>query len=437
MVYVLMLVVVAYASICGAQTRTQDLILRADDGDVDDQLGSSVAMSGDRVVVGAPLEDEANINAGAVYVFDAETGTQKRKLVVDDAGETLLFGTAVAIDGGFIAVSALGDSTNGPLSGAVYLFEESTGDLIRKIVPDDGVSNQFFGLSVDLHEGLLVVGGIYDSTQGGITGSAYVYDVKSGVLVSKLLADDGGHLDRFGESVSIEGNRVVVGAPHHTAGIGFAVGGVYVFDTQTGQQIEKLLPIETLPGAFFGKAVDLEGGRLAVGAPGGGSDTTDTGMAYVFDLNNGQAVELLPDNAVPLDMVGQSVAVEGNIVFVGTLGGNYVTAFDVETGHQQATLVSDSSAQNELLGSVVAARNSRLAAGQSGDDFFGVNSGAALIFDLSCSADTDNDGALTPADFNAWVNAFNNNLPACDQNGDGACTPADFTAWIANFNAGC
>ncbi|GAB5497433.1 MAG: hypothetical protein Phyf2KO_25130 [Phycisphaerales bacterium] len=54
-----------------------------------------------------------------------------------------------------------------------------------------------------------------------------------------------------------------------------------------------------------------------------------------------------------------------------------------------------------------------------------------------CPADTNNDGQLTPADFTAWINAFNNNLPECDQNGDGACTPTDFTAWINNYNAGC
>ncbi|RNC82830.1 MAG: hypothetical protein ED559_13990 [Phycisphaera sp.] len=54
-----------------------------------------------------------------------------------------------------------------------------------------------------------------------------------------------------------------------------------------------------------------------------------------------------------------------------------------------------------------------------------------------CVADVNNDGSLTPADFTAWIDAFNNNLPGCDQNDDGACTPADFTAWINNFNAGC
>ena len=55
----------------------------------------------------------------------------------------------------------------------------------------------------------------------------------------------------------------------------------------------------------------------------------------------------------------------------------------------------------------------------------------------SCLADVNGDGAATPADFNAWILAFNGQAPGCDQNGDGQCTPADFNAWIVNYNAGC
>ncbi|MEO1716727.1 MAG: GC-type dockerin domain-anchored protein [Planctomycetota bacterium] len=54
-----------------------------------------------------------------------------------------------------------------------------------------------------------------------------------------------------------------------------------------------------------------------------------------------------------------------------------------------------------------------------------------------CPADVNGDGELTPADFNAWVIAFNGQLPPCDQNGDGLCNPADFNAWVVNFNGGC
>ncbi|MEL7484463.1 MAG: DNRLRE domain-containing protein [Planctomycetota bacterium] len=55
----------------------------------------------------------------------------------------------------------------------------------------------------------------------------------------------------------------------------------------------------------------------------------------------------------------------------------------------------------------------------------------------ACPADTNGDGELSPADFNAWIQAFNAQADACDQNGDGRCDPSDFNAWIANFNAGC
>ncbi len=61
----------------------------------------------------------------------------------------------------------------------------------------------------------------------------------------------------------------------------------------------------------------------------------------------------------------------------------------------------------------------------------------ATLSGTPCLADVNGDGSATPADLNAWIIAFNNNAPGCDQNGDGLCNPADFNAWIINFNAGC
>jgi len=56
---------------------------------------------------------------------------------------------------------------------------------------------------------------------------------------------------------------------------------------------------------------------------------------------------------------------------------------------------------------------------------------------VDCLADTNGDGTLSPADFSAWVAAYNASAAECDQNGDGSCTAADFSAWVANYNAGC
>ena len=63
--------------------------------------------------------------------------------------------------------------------------------------------------------------------------------------------------------------------------------------------------------------------------------------------------------------------------------------------------------------------------------------GSPLCNQNTCLADADGDGILSPADFTAWVAAFNAQSAACDQNSDGSCSPADFTAWVANYNAGC
>ena len=61
----------------------------------------------------------------------------------------------------------------------------------------------------------------------------------------------------------------------------------------------------------------------------------------------------------------------------------------------------------------------------------------SIDFNITCPADTNHDGVVTPADFSAWVAAYNAMAPECDQNNDGMCTPADFSAWVANYNAGC
>ncbi|MFI4871626.1 MAG: GC-type dockerin domain-anchored protein, partial [Phycisphaerales bacterium JB061] len=61
----------------------------------------------------------------------------------------------------------------------------------------------------------------------------------------------------------------------------------------------------------------------------------------------------------------------------------------------------------------------------------------AFLIQPECVADVNHDGVLTPADFSAWVSAFNEQEPECDQNQDGQCTAADYAAWVANYNAGC
>ena len=95
----------------------------------------------------------------------------------------------------------------------------------------------------------------------------------------------------------------------------------------------------------------------------------------------------------------------------------------VELGfHPVSSAVNDGYWNETTDGGLIMANALLFAAGLTGSD---------------CVADVNADGMLSPADFTAWIAAFNAQSPGCDQNGDGSCTPADFTAWIANYNTGC
>jgi len=86
-----------------------------------------------------------------------------------------------------------------------------------------------------------------------------------------------------------------------------------------------------------------------------------------------------------------------------------------------------------------AVSNSRFCGSIPGDisGMFSDSGSNTFQVECECLADTNGDGELSPADFSAWVSAFNTMSPACDQNADSLCNPADFSAWVTSYNAGC
>ncbi|MCA9273709.1 MAG: hypothetical protein KDA31_11775 [Phycisphaerales bacterium] len=126
-------------------------------------------------------------------------------------------------------------------------------------------------------------------------------------------------------------------------------------------------------------------------------------------------------SGVTMNIVAKSATLDGAPLTLTTTPAT-VTARGGET--LTCVLLDDSVVSFELNESFV-----------SGEDRF--RAGAVLTIGTNCVADTNGDGMLSPADFSAWVAAFNAMSAGCDQNGDGVCSPADFSAWVANYNAGC
>ena len=154
--------------------------LTASDAATGDAFGSSVAIDGDTIVVGASRKDD---QTGAVYVFRTTDGgatyDELAKLTASDAAEGDRFGWSVAIDGGTIVVGTPYDDDAGLTSGSAYVFLTTDGGAtygqVAKLTASDGAASDYFGYSVAISGGTVVVGAYWDDDGGYSSGSVYVF----------------------------------------------------------------------------------------------------------------------------------------------------------------------------------------------------------------------------------------------------------------------
>jgi len=203
--------------------------LSASDGVPGDTFGWSLALEDQRAVVGAP--GYVSGGPGAVYVFDLQTGAQ-RKLVAEDGAADDHFGWSVDVEGRIVLVGAPSvDGSGSSWWGAAYVFDLDLphgAEQIAKLgLPDDGDWAKAFGESVALHGGLALVAAIADSEQGPSSGAVYAFERSTGALTRKLTASDGGTQHWLGQrALALGGGRVLAGA----RGFGGNAGAAYLFD---------------------------------------------------------------------------------------------------------------------------------------------------------------------------------------------------------------
>lgn len=306
--------------------------LTASDGAAGDYFGFSVDIDGDTVVIGAFGDDINSLqDRGSAYVFtrSGTTWTQQAKLINPDdyMGDTYggeLFGYSVAIDGNRIIVGAPDDHTlNDNLSvrrGSASVFERSGSVwfLLTKILGSEyptGGGSARFGQSVGISGTTVITGAPAYPPSGRGAALIYTPGFPNWILQKQLdgvIASNG-----FGHTVAIDGDTAVVGART-------LVGKAYVSEFQAGVWTN---PIELTSGGSgqtfngaFGDSVSIDGDMLVVGSPGSGG----RGNAYVFRrINNIWTYKAqLFQKDVPVgtgDCFGGSFGVDGNRIIGGAV----------------------------------------------------------------------------------------------------------------------
>ena len=248
------------------------LPLIASDAAANDRFGSSVAIKGDTLISGAPLNDLGPIvDAGSAYIFVRGVGDnwsqQAGPLMAIDgaAGDNL--GTSVAVDGDTAIVGAPGDDTGSVFNhGCAYIFQRSGTNWSQatKLLAPDLTANDNFGFAVDVHGGIAVVGAY---TKDG-RGAAYIFRRELGTFVfaQKLTAADSAAGDSFGVSVAVQGDGIIVGAFGKNAFQGAAY--VFVQAGTTWSQVAKLTAPDGAANHSFGRSVDISGSNAVIGAYG-------------------------------------------------------------------------------------------------------------------------------------------------------------------------
>ncbi len=381
----------------------QEKKLIASDPQENVRFGSAVSLYKKRALVSTPFIFSESSGYGAVYDFEITNNNwiQKQKITVSNGRN---FGNSIDQDDLQIVIgnNKRSDVDNG-IMGSAYIFEEMNGNWLEKqeILPKPLSSDSNFGASVGTFQGYLLIGDNTFSanltTDSYSSGSAYFYKTINNTWeqTQHFIPPDGIASDSFGNAVSLQDNRAAVAAVNDVSDN--SNGTVYIYDYIDGfwKFTSKIKPAISKFKDYFGHSVSLSGDRLLVGASGVDETGVHNGAAYIFELIDGkwtEVITLYPDSLGEKEYFGSSVSLVGNTALIGAYGNDekninsgavYVYNFDGSSWQLSHKLFATDSDEGDLFGYRVklSGKNTALISAVL-DDEGEVDSGAAYVFEL-------------------------------------------------------
>lgn len=333
----------------GGWIQTQKLV--NSDRDANDEFGFSVAISGDYIVVGARSEDEDEngLNtitaAGSAYIFKknaSDIWVEHQKIVPPTRKIALQWGWDVEIDGDYIAVGTYRDSYDEnytnlvDFAGGLNVFElNASGQFVevQKIVASDRGEFEWFSYDIVIDGEKMFVG----AAGANHAGKVYGYERNaSGVWTETQIISitDVVSGNMFGETIDLDGDNLVIGAPQETEDENNAntiskAGAAYVYKNDgTGQYqfYQKLVASNRSSWDYFGVGIGVENDVVYVGATNGVTNSITSGAVYVNEMNPNNSsiyeeVELLTYSDLGgADMFGEHVAINNGYIISSARG---------------------------------------------------------------------------------------------------------------------
>lgn len=280
----------AYVFERDGNTWVQTIMLKASDAGGTDRLGWRVDIDGDTIITSAHREDERGSDAGAAYIFvrDGDTWTEQAKLLASDGVAGDEFGHDVAISGDRVIVGAYKHDEGGSSAGAVYVFERA-GEVwtqTAKLTASDRNTGYHFGRFIELDGQTALIGSPFWHPQN--YGAAYVFRLENQVWTeeARLHSVVQTSQEWYASSVAIEGDIALAGSfwinddNPGSAQVNARVDG-------TWDSAYEILTKDGRNADSFGRSPDLSNGIAVISADGDNDRGVDSGSIYVYDLGCG------------------------------------------------------------------------------------------------------------------------------------------------------
>lgn len=373
----------------------------ASTGLANDRFGCSVDIDTYDAIVGAYFDDvSGQANAGSVYVF-TYTGSnwvEEDQLIASDYHADDEFGFSTSISGDYAIVGARYNDGAGTNSGSAYIFYRSAGSWTQqaKLSIGDPAADDKLGNSVAIDGDFAIVGAPGKNSNQGF---AYTF-IRSGSSwsqSSKLGATDSGQL---GTSVDISGNYVIMGAPATNGNI----GAVYIYKWESSSWYSKgtLTASDGVVGDLFGASVSIDGDYIIVGAPGHDLVAGGEGAAYIFKKSGTEwtsmteTEKITASDAEGSDNFGWSVSIKGDLAIVSSpndddhgisSGSAYIFRRVGSTWQQEQKITASDGATNDYYGWAVSISGSfALVGAYAEDNSNGNDAGSAYMYEYSNQA---------------------------------------------------